>query len=155
MMELIYMGESIELWTYLSDLPLRTCLDTNAAHFDHSFWELKIEPNTKQPSHIPCIILHDLSRRRVAPEPLVRLENAVPISNFLEETHVEFQLAVFVESHSLRGITIFGAECLQRLQECLGYARIGTPRCREVVEPITKEKTICLPYCMCSCIYIR
>lgn len=148
------MIESIKFGAYLSNLPFPTSLDIDGAHFDHSFWELKIEPNTKQPSHIPRIILHNSPRGRVAPQPLVGLENAIAISNVLEEANVEFQLTVFVESHSLRAIAGFWTECLQRLQERLGYARIRTPRYREVVESISKEQTVRLPYCMCSCIHV-
>ncbi|KAL0427038.1 UNVERIFIED_CONTAM: hypothetical protein Slati_2878600 [Sesamum latifolium] len=84
-------SESIELGAYLSDLPLRTSLHLNATHFDHSFPELKIKPKTKQPSYISGIFINNPTCGGVAPKPLVRLKNAIPISHILEEAYVELQ----------------------------------------------------------------
>lgn len=111
--QVIHKLSSIELGTNLSNLPLAPSLDLNPTHLHHSFLELKIKPQTKQPSYGSGIVINDPARGRVAPQPLVRLKNAIAVPQVLEEARIELQLAIFVQCHPFGAVTVFRTKGLQ------------------------------------------
>ena len=96
----------VKFGTYLSDLPLAPSLHSNAAHLHHGFRELKVEPQAEQSPDSPGVILHDLLRRRVLPQPLVRFKHALPGLHVLEVAHIKLRHAARVKGDALGCVAV-------------------------------------------------
>ena len=134
----------IGLWACLSNLSLSTSLDPDATHFNHGFWKLNIKSKPQYASSVTSIIPNDLPSFAISKKPLIGLQDSIPIPHILEETDIEFELAIFIRRHPPFGdiATNIRTKGSQLSQESLVYCWVYISLCREVVETVLEGRTV-------------